>query len=181
MVIGAGLMNSQAIRSKLTGPARLVDIEKAVVQVLETYKPNLICLEGYGFMSYSGNAQAELGGVIRRRLYLDGYSYIEVAPSQVKKFATGKGNMKKEFMPLEVHKRWGVQFRSHDETDAYVLARLAEAILLVQISQENLSKYTQFQQEVLRQLLGIKIEKAPKKLKGQGLQPGFSEEVGGLF
>ena len=161
------MKSHQAIKSKLTGPARLVEIEEILLNSLIIHEPELVCLEGYGFMSKSGNVQAELGGVIRRRLYKDKYRYIEVAPSQVKKFASGKGNTQKEFMPLEVYKRWGVEFDTHDEADAYVLARIAEAILMVEEDKENLSQYTRFQREVIAELLGIKEKKKKSRKKGR--------------
>lgn len=141
-----------AIKSKENGPARWLEIEDSIRDIIKKLKPNLVCIEGYGFNSHSGNVQAELGGIIRRRLYKDCIYYIEVAPNQLKKFASGKGNTQKEFMPLEVHKRWGVQFPTHDETDAYVLARIAEAIELALQDESNLKRYTQFQQEIIREL-----------------------------
>jgi len=161
------LKSNRGIKSKFTGPARWLDIEEILQSALYCFGPELICLEGYGFMSKAGNAQAELGGIVRRRLFKEKYRYLEVAPSQVKKFASGKGNTQKEFMPLEVHKRWGVEFSTHDEVDAYVLARIAEAIMLFEDDEANLNQYTKFQQEVVLELVRPK-EKKRKAGKNRG-------------
>jgi crossover junction endodeoxyribonuclease RuvC len=48
-------------------------------------------------------------------------------PSQIKKFATGKGNAKKDLILLSCYKKWGVSFTSHDTADAYAIARLVES------------------------------------------------------
>ena len=52
-----------------------------------------------------------------------------VAPQALKKFVTGKGNVKKDQMKLAVFKRWGVEFPTTDETDAYALAQWGQARL----------------------------------------------------
>ena len=75
---------------------------------------------------YGREAAGELGGVIRRALYLQGSTYVVVPPASLKKFAA-KGNAKKDEVRLEVYKRWGVEFETNDEVDAYVLARIAYA------------------------------------------------------
>ena len=48
-------------------------------------------------------------------------------PSEIKKFATGKGNAKKELMVKEVYRKWGFDTDNHNTADAYAIARLTEA------------------------------------------------------
>jgi crossover junction endodeoxyribonuclease RuvC len=100
----------------------LVKIE----ELISYYRPCLIFIEHYSFSS-KGRAiyqLGELGGLIRTTI--EEYTkYEEIAPSSVKKFATGKGNTKKEDMKLAVYKKWKVEFNTNDEVDAYVLARMA--------------------------------------------------------
>ena len=61
---------------------------------------------------------------IRIQLMRIGIKYIDVAPSQVKKFATGKGNAPKDQMILPLSKKWGFENRNDNIRDAYVLARI---------------------------------------------------------
>jgi Holliday junction resolvasome RuvABC endonuclease subunit len=91
-------------------------------------KPELVFLEGYAFGKSGGNAMldlAELGGLLRNALCRWSPNVREVNPSLVKKFATGKGNSKKEMVMAHVAQRWGHIFDSNDECDAYVLGRMA--------------------------------------------------------
>ena len=90
-----------------------------------------IAIEGYSHGS-KGDAVldlAEFGGILRHNLVcLSGYHVVEVSPSSLKMFATGKGGGKGTDKPgvrMAVYKRWGIDFDSPDECDAYVLARIA--------------------------------------------------------
>lgn len=116
---------------KLSGMARVVAIEEILLAVLKRNCPNVVYIEGYSFGS-TGKAvfqMGELGGVLRRMLYKmegSGIVWTEIPPSTLKKFCTGKGNSKKEDMKLHAYKKWGVEFKTNDETDAYALAKMAE-------------------------------------------------------
>lgn len=119
----AEIIDSMVIKPKKKDAARLIEIELALWELL----PNNVALEGYAMGSrYGREAAGELGGVIRRALYLQGSTYVVVPPASLKKFAA-KGNAKKDEVRLEVYKRWGVEFETNDEVDAYVLARIAYA------------------------------------------------------
>ncbi len=119
------------IRSKLKGVERLLEIEGELLKMLTAFNPALVCIEGYSFGS-KGMAVyqiGELGGIIRRLLHVHSIPWIEIAPVSVKKFATGKGNTKKEQVIAHVLSRWGVHFDTSDEADAFVLAKIGEALL----------------------------------------------------
>lgn len=119
------------IDTRLKGVSRLVEIRDTVARLIKNHKPALVCLEGYSFGS-KGRAlfqTGELGGVLRVMFHELGAKWIEVSPSQLKKFATGSGNSKKEVVILNVYKRWGMEFESNDEADAFVLAQIGTAIL----------------------------------------------------
>ncbi len=94
--------------------------------------PRLVAIEGYGFCSQKANVQGEFGGILRDRLGLalpnNLLHVAEVAPATVKKFATGKGNAKKIHVVAAIVKRYGVEFKTDDEYDAYALARLAACV-----------------------------------------------------
>jgi hypothetical protein len=63
------------------------------------------------------------------------------------------GNTKKEMLPKEIFKRWGVDFDDMNIAEAYVLARIAYAVDTERgwASPENL---TQFQKDVVTALDG---------------------------
>lgn len=87
-----------------------------------------IAIEGYSFGS-KGNTLtglAEFGGILRFHLIVDqGLRVVEVPPATLKLFACGKGTADKGTVKLAVWKRWKVEFDNDNETDAYVLARIA--------------------------------------------------------
>ena len=129
---GDKLVFSECYKPKnKSGPDRLIEIRHKVSETIDKYQPGLICLEGYSFGS-RGRAvfqTGELGGLIRVLLHKSGIKWIEITPSQVKKFATGMGNCGKDIVLQQVYKRWGMEFKTSDEADAFILAKIG-AILL---------------------------------------------------
>lgn len=125
------LIRSGVIGSDLKGIERAMEIDSEIGFLLKKHEPNLVYLEGYSYGSKGKSVMqiGELGGLLRKRLFLYG-PYKEIPPSVVKKFATGKGNSKKEDMKLAVFKKWGIEFETNDETDAFVLAKMAEKELM---------------------------------------------------
>lgn len=110
-----------------------------------------VCLEGYAPGAKWGREKAgELGAttkqVIWQALSGDARYPTIVAPTMLKKYATGKGVAPKNGMLLAVYKRWGVEFKDDNLADAYTLARIAVAL-------ENPGDETSFQQEVLKKLV----------------------------
>lgn len=88
-----------------------------------------IAIEGYSFGSKGAGTtdRAEFGGILRHYLIVNrGYrNFIEVPPGTLKLFVIGKGVGDKSVVKLAAYKRWGVDFCNDNETDAYVLARIA--------------------------------------------------------
>lgn len=117
------------IKTVKRGVERLLYIERLVMEEIERYKPSLVVLEGYAYNATNQAHQiGELGGVLRRALYLAKVNLKEIPPAKVKKFATGKGNAPKEQVMLAVLRRWGWPAGSTHEADAYTLARMAAAL-----------------------------------------------------
>lgn len=145
----SGLSMHTRIESKYTEVKRLIDIEDRLKRILDNLiLTDLVLIEGYSFGSKGKSVYqiGELGGVIRRMLHRKMIRWIEVTPSQVKKFATGKSQAKKELMIMHVYKRWNVEFSTSDEADAYVLAKIGQALL------GDKEQLTQYQMEVIMEL-----------------------------
>ena len=121
------IVDKHVIRPKKKGVERLEEIQDHMLGFLAKLPFGTpFAVEGYAFgANQVAHSQGELGGVIRLLLYENKFPYIDVAPSIVKKFATGKGNAKKEQVMLHVMKRWGHHFETNDEADAFVLALIA--------------------------------------------------------
>lgn len=90
----------------------------------------LVIIEGYAFgaKGASGINLGELGGVIRVGFYDEKIPYIEIPPTQLKKFITGKGTAPKEIMLKEVLKRYAFDTDDNNVADAYSLMQLGRAI-----------------------------------------------------
>ena len=114
--------------------------------------PSLIVIEGFSYGSKGRGVFdiAYLGWRIREELERyrteDDIPWLEVSPSQVKQFATGKGNANKEIVLQQVYKRWGVELTDNNQADAYVLAQIGRAYL------GEADDLTDFQQKVVRAL-----------------------------
>jgi crossover junction endodeoxyribonuclease RuvC len=104
-----------------------------------------VFIENYAFSRFqkSNNLTmlAELGGVVKWRLYEKGINCHLVSPGTLKKFFTGKGTGKKEKWHLLAFKKFGVEFENTDEIDAYILADFGYHILNPNKSRRNLLGY----------------------------------------
>lgn len=109
---------------------RALILVESVIDVIKPADPQVICIEGYSYMSNERGQMdlGELGGILRAYLLqFDGAIY-EVAPVQLKKFVTGKGSGDKTALVARTVRRWGVDFPDNDRFDAYGLARMAGCI-----------------------------------------------------
>jgi crossover junction endodeoxyribonuclease RuvC len=92
---------------------------KDIAALADVHGVDLVIIEGYSFA----------GKFNRMRLYKEGLPFVEVPPTSLKKFVTGKGNVKKDLMLLSVYKRWGYDTEDDNEADAYGLAQFGRALL----------------------------------------------------
>lgn len=128
-----------AVTSKKRGPERLVEIREAVLGHLSGLESPVVIVEGYSFGSKNSQAHAtgELGGVIRVALHERGIPYVEVPPTCLKKFATGKGNASKNEVISAMSAKTGIVWSggsADDMCDAFVLREMA-------LTQLGLSQY----------------------------------------
>ena len=149
------LIYCQRYSPKKNGVDRLIEIEEYIATLLSSMEPDLVTIEGYSYASANQAHQiGELGGVIRRLLKVAGQKWKEIAPSQVKKFATGKGNCKKDLVLMQVYKRWGQEFKTSDEADAFVLAKIGASLVNGYNGEEGLTAY---QREVIEKIRKGKV------------------------
>ncbi len=109
------------------GMARLHWIRNSVV--LLAVHADLVVIEGYAYGA-KGSAViniGELGGVLRLALYDGAIPYVEIPPTSVKLFATGKGNVGKPDMLAAAIRKLGYSRNDHNEADALWLLEMARA------------------------------------------------------
>ena len=104
------------ISTSAKGPKRLEAIRDQLLKLADGC--DIVVIEGYSMGSHQGSHQlGELGGVLRLALWEAGIPYVEVAPTRLKKWATGKGNAPKDQVLAKAARRWaGVS--NNDEADA---------------------------------------------------------------
>lgn len=119
-----------------------------------------VVIEGYAYGSpFNREALAELGGIVRwtmRQQY--GITPTVVAPTTLKRFLLGSGKGEKELMLKECFKRYHADFNDNNMCDAYVLAKIGEAMQ----PDFDLSTLPQFQADIINQLKNPKPKKARK-------------------
>jgi crossover junction endodeoxyribonuclease RuvC len=150
-----GVLRLKQLMVEIEHQLRLLDKEGEIL---------LVAMEGYSmYEKFGQHASGEVGAAIKLAL-LDHFTKADgiditaypvlVAPQQLKKFATGSGNSKKEMITKEVLKRWGEDFDDTNLAEAYVLARIAHAV------DTQSDQPTKFQGEVVKALEG-RTERPP--------------------
>lgn len=102
---------------------RLADIRHTIIH-LAGRDTDLVAIEGYAYgRDQNRELLGELGGVVKLALYDAAIPYVLVAPTSVKKYATGHGNAPKGLVISELNARTGRTFRNatNDQADAYAL------------------------------------------------------------
>ena len=92
-----------------------------------------------------GKILLELLGITKFLLYRSGIPFIEVPPSTLKKFATGKGGAEKSVMVKTAFKEFGVDAETEDEVDAFWLAHFGQCY-------EGL-KTKKFREEIIKKFI----------------------------
>lgn len=150
-------VSTKQVTSTKTGMDRAHDIWNQVSILMNEAMPDhyafstsfKIIIEGYGFVRTQNLVPLiEIGTVMRYNLWTDGYKYIDVPPTSLKKFVTGKGNVKKEQMLKEVFKRFHIDCYSSDEADAVGLAYFGMALdnkLKIELPKAHLEALKKFQ------------------------------------
>lgn len=154
--------SGHVLRAKeLTGvgskdPKRMITLIDNIMDHMQ--QNDFIVIEGFGFSTQQGIQLGGIGWGIRMSLARRGFKYIEVAPGQLKKFATGKGNTKKENMILPIYQKWRFEHSSDNVRDAYVLAQIGRALVRKKVS-------SQYQKEVIETIMNPPVKKRRKVRK----------------
>lgn len=106
---------------------------------------HVVAIEGYSYASRGAGVYdlGEFGGMLRDYLLDECDLVIEVPPNSLKKFMTGSGTSGKAAMAVAAYKRYGVEFATPDETDAFGLAMFGAAFI------NELNPQTAFQREAI--------------------------------
>ena len=128
-------------------------IMDVVANLIYDYKVTVGVIENYSFGATwnlaSITMNAELTGMLKNILITNKCKIYLAAPNQLKKFASGKGNTKKNFIPMFVKDNFKKTFATDDECDAFILARIGLSLCNKHI------KNKKYQQEVLDKINGI--------------------------
>ena len=123
-------------KSPYFGVERLADIRQWLIDHLEYLEEQGaiiqdIAMEGTVLASHAALVLGELSATVRLTIF-DFFEEdderrfpLKVPPMTLKKYASGKGNSKKQEMLLQIYKRWGMEFNDDNAADAYALGRLA--------------------------------------------------------
>lgn len=144
------------------GMRRLVWIRDQVLKLAES--ADIIVLEGYAFSRpEQAHYLGELGGVVRCGLFEANRIYVDVQPSSLKMFATGKGNAKKDEVLAEAIRQLGYLGYDNNVSDALWLLELTRA----QYSGEKVSEVRQRALSKIPWPAGVRaLEPAPNLFSG---------------
>ena len=125
-------VKTEPIRTEVDNGAltRFRAISGRILKTCGRYGPSVIVMEGL-VVSVRGPSMIQMAGLhwhLRDRLAQEyppvGGRMWLVSPAKLKQAVECKGNAGKDEVQAAVKRIYGVEFPSHDETDAYVLARI---------------------------------------------------------
>lgn len=122
-----GVLRHEHFEPTGQGVARLQQIQR---WALGLPAADLVVLEGYAFgRANQAHQMGEARGALLLGLASHGYRVIDLSPSSLKQWLSGKGNLAPQLMPMRVLALWGWEAPSEHEAAAYALARFGEAVL----------------------------------------------------
>ena len=108
--------------------ARAELLRDVVASYIHAHRVAAAGIEDFSYLARSSSVYmlGQLQGIVRATLeHAFGERWIAIAPTQHKKFATGKGNAAKDIYLKEVYKRWDLDFDTSHEAEAFVIAQIA--------------------------------------------------------
>lgn len=113
---------------------RMDKAQKQIIKRLKKRHSILAVLEGYAYSSHNNRElMGEVSGGIKSNIIWKHPELVRnlliVSPTQLKKFATGKGRgVSKDMVSMFVHKRWKLTPRDNNEADAMVLCKIGLSV-----------------------------------------------------
>lgn len=128
------IIEQKLIKSKPTGKSPIDELKRliAIKDNIDVGNISLAVIEGIAFGIRKTTSLSQLSALnymVREKCYSNKVPFIIVAPTTLKKFITGKGNIKKDVILLEIFKRYDIEFYDDNLGDAYGLAKIGELIL----------------------------------------------------
>ncbi len=150
------MIKHELIKSKKTGDKpsleldRIMEIRAKIFNSIDSVVKDedycYVAIEGvaYGVNKTTSLIQlAALNYMVREWLSYNEWEFVIVAPTSLKKYITGKGNIHKEMMLMETQKKYKISFEDNNTCDAFGLA-----IMVYSLMNPNY-QLTKFQQEAI--------------------------------
>jgi len=137
---------------------KIIRIITAVSELLDDDRiegsNRVMFIEGYSYGSFGKSSSVsdlvELSGAMKYMAFTQDVDFFAIPPTTIKKFLCGSGNAKKEDMKLNAYKKYGIEFKTSDEADAYALADLAISAIF---GRHNPTKKEQETIEVVKSIM----------------------------
>jgi crossover junction endodeoxyribonuclease RuvC len=132
------LVKQELIKSKPAGKKnidelnRIKNIVTKIEDIVSIYSPDIAVIENLAFGIVKTTSLTQLAGLnyFTRAMLTDAeIPFVLVAPTTLKKFATGKGNCPKDNIMMEIYKRWHVTMTNNNVADAYILAKIGQYLI----------------------------------------------------
>lgn len=120
------------IKPRVDGHARLQELKVSVAALLRQARPSLVVVESGSYASTSSTFHQLAGGwwILTHQIHQLGIPYATVAPSTLKRYATGSGKATKTMMLGAARAAWpGIPVQNDDAADALFLAALGAQYL----------------------------------------------------
>ncbi len=149
-----------ALSTKYKGIQRLDYYYEEFMKILKDSNVKVAILENYAYNSpYQREALAELGGVFKLACFKCNVTVVSVAPTTLKKYVTNNGRAKKDVVRLEAYKKWGIEFNTNDEVDAYALRMFGNHLINPDYGKvyekETISRFTKKLEKSIRNELKL--------------------------
>lgn len=148
--------STKAVHTLANRVKRVRYLADNAAQIAEKYSPALCLIEGYAFgaKGRAGLSLAELGMLTRDRVIDKVGALVEIPPTTLKKFVTGKGNANKIAIATALTMRFQRTFKTDDQADAFGLAQLGRVVLGVS---EGETKFQKESAKLVKELIEIEI------------------------
>lgn len=163
--IDEGSIKTTSDEEWLTRIQRIVD---TIQNLIDKYNPTLFVIENYSYDSRHGReVLGEIHGVVMYLLSTIGYRYIKVPPAKAKLFGCGRGNAPKRpegkakstwaktWVIETINQLYGKNYKlaHNDICDAFILAKLGEAIHMVETNTIDLNNLPVYQKRAITEIL----------------------------